>query len=120
MRYVAICLALMAPGTAQAQDWWQGIWSYDPAWCAVAGQIGEASPAPIAISETEFLGYELSCAIDEARVLDGVGAAHLRMTCQSEGETYADERLVMRVDQGAKSVWIWFGADEPLLFQRCE
>ncbi len=115
-----LAISVMLPAPVRAQEWWQGAWSFDPAWCAVADRIGSVTPAPIAITATEVLGYENSCAITQATPLDGVGAVHLRLLCQSEGETSAEERLVMRADPEAKAVWIWFAAGEPLRFQRCQ
>ncbi|MFT7596757.1 MAG: hypothetical protein ACI8R4_004099 [Paracoccaceae bacterium] len=120
LRYVAVGVAVLAPVTVQAQDWWQGIWAFDPEWCAAADQIGSVTPAPIAITVTEVLGYENSCAITHATALDGVAAAHLQLRCQSEGDTYDEERLVMRTDETGLAIWIWFGSSDPVLFQRCE
>ena len=120
MRRAVLALVLLVPAPAQAQEWWQGVWAFEPEWCASADRIGSVTPAPIAITATELLGYENSCAISDVRVMDGAGAVHFRVTCQSEGDTYDEERLVMRADTTASAIWIWFGAGEPVRFQRCE
>lgn len=112
-------LILIVPTIAFGQDWWQGIWTAETEWCAVADQVGSVTPAPIAITATEVLGYENSCGITGAVPLDGAGAVHLRLECQSEGSTYEEDRVIMRTDDTAQSVWIWFGSDDPVLFQRC-
>lgn len=117
---VGIGFALIAafPGAATAQDWWVGIWAFDTEWCAVADRIGSVTPAPIAITETEVLGYENTCAIAKARELGGVGAVHLKLNCQGEGETYKDQRLILKQDD--QTIWIWWGNDEPVAFHRCK
>lgn len=116
MRAMILAGLLLAPMTAQA-DWWRGIWAYDPAWCANAAKIGSVTPAPIAITETELLGYENSCAITFAGPLDQVGAVVLTLECQSEGETYREQRLIMAEDDSA--IWMWFGSGNPERFQKC-
>ena len=120
LQHLTAVLALLAPGTGHAQDWWQGIWAFDPEWCAVADRIGSVTPAPIAITETEWLGYENRCLIAQTTALDGAAAVHLQLRCQSEGNTYDEERLLMRTDETGLAIWIWFGSSDPVLFLRCE
>lgn len=120
MRWVLACLALLSPQASLAQDWWQGNWAFDLAWCTQVDNIGAVTPAPIAISPHDVVGYENSCAITRATAMDGVGAMHLQLSCQSEGNTYDEERLLMRTDETGLAIWIWFGSSDPVLFQRCE
>lgn len=101
-----------------AQNWWVGIWTGDPDWCSAAGQIGEVSPAPIEISETAIRGYEYGCDISKAREVGKVNAALLRLNCSGEGETYKEQRLILKQDENA--IWIWWGDGEPILFTRCK
>ena len=115
-----VLAALLLPGAAQAEEWWQGIWAFDPEWCAEADKIGSVTPAPIAITGAEILGYENSCEITGTKAIRGAGAVHLRLSCQSEGSTYDEDRVVMRTDETGLAVWIWFGSGDPVLFQRCE
>ena len=120
MKGVVIALALVLPNASLAQDWWQGIWTANPDWCAVADQVGAITPAPISISATELLEYENSCEISDAQAMDSIGAVRLHVVCQSEGDTYDEERLLMRVDDAASAIWMWFGAGDPIRFQRCK
>jgi len=120
MKTLAALAALVVPGAAAAEVWWQGIWTADPAWCAVVDQIGAVTPAPIMITDVEVLGYENSCGIRGVQEMDGAGAVHLHLQCQSEGSTFDEYRVLMRTDETGLAIWIWFGAGEPILFQRCE
>jgi hypothetical protein len=120
MKTTLLILALMAPQASLAQDWWQGNWTADPAWCAQAHNIGSVTPAPIGITQSQVIGYENSCAITRATPMDGIAAMHLQLRCQSEGNTYDEERLLMRTDETGLAIWIWFGSSDPVLFQRCE
>ena len=110
----------LLPGTGQAQDWWQGIWTSDPQWCVEAEHIGAVNPAPIAITADEVLDYENSCEISEVHEMHAAGAVHLRLKCQAEGSRFDEDRVVMRTDETGLAIWIWFGSGDPLLFQRCE
>lgn len=111
------CLTAMIclPALAQA-DPWHGIWSAEPDWCVNAERIGSVTPAPILLSASEMLGYENSCDITAVDEVDGLSAWQIDITCQSEGDLYEERRLIM-VD--GDRMWMWFGADEPLLFTRC-
>ncbi len=116
MKRLALILALL-PGVVQAGEWWQGVWAFDPAWCAQADKVGSVTPAPIKITETEILGYENSCTIAKSREAGDLNAVFMALICTGEGETYDDARLIMR---GESSIWMWFGADAPVQFHRCE
>lgn len=105
----------MVAAPVAASEPWQGIWSYDPAWCAVSDRIGSVTPAPVALTETEFLGYENSCEI-KAVSDAGYSAWTLRLECQSEGSTYDN---VFTVLVGDGRLWLWDGAGEPTPFHRC-
>ena len=120
MRWVLIILALMVPFAVQAQQWWQGNWTFDPEWCAQVDKIGSVTPAPIAITQDEIIGYENTCSITRAKPMEGIAAVHLHLSCQSEGDTFEEERLLMRTDESGLAIWIWFGSSDPMLFQRCE
>ncbi len=117
----ALVLACL-PVAAGADEWWQGKWAWDKAWCDRVNQIGRVTPAPIAITPTEVLGYENSCAIRRAQPLRGMAAVRLELKCRSEGNTYEESRLIMRGGDGrdlGKEIWIWFGEGEPTRFFRC-
>ena len=116
---LALVVALLVPQAALAQDWWQGNWAFDPDWCAQTDNIGSVTPAPISITVDAVSGYENSCSITNATAMDGVGAVHLRLSCQSEGDAFDEERLLMRTDETGLAIWIWFGGSDPVLFQRC-
>ena len=120
MKGLVFLAALAVPGAASAELWWQGIWAAEAEWCAAAGQIGAVTPAPIAITDSDVLGYENTCDIRDVQEMDSAGAVHLRLSCQSEGSTFDEDRLVMRTDETGLAIWVWFGAGEPILFQRCE
>lgn len=111
----ALLPALLLATPAMAEPW-QGIWSADPVWCVNAGQIGSVTPAPIALSATELLGYENSCAIEGVQAMDGLNAWVLGLSCQGEGESYQEDRLVM-VD--GDTLYMWWGVDAPIRFVRC-
>lgn len=114
-----LMLAWLVPTPGWTQGWWQGIWAFDPEWCAEADQIGSVTPAPIKITATDVLGYENSCSIVKTTNMDGAAALHLQLRCQSEGDTYDEERVLMRTDETGLAIWIWFGSSDPVLFQRC-
>lgn len=117
----ALVLACL-PAVAGAAEWWQGKWAWDKAWCERAHQIGQVTSAPIAITPTEVLGYENSCAIRNVKHLGGMAAVRLMLRCLSEGEVYEESRLIMRAGEGrslGKEIWIWSGQGEPLRFHLC-
>lgn len=114
MKRLVLLLALL-PGTARAQDWWQGIWAWDAEWCAAAEQIGSVTPAPIAITATEVLGYENTCRITGSRQISE-SVVHMSLSCAAEGSLFPEDRLIMR---GENAIWIWFGANEPIEFKTC-
>jgi len=123
MRQFILAFAVLGaslPTAGQAQAWWQGTWAAEAEWCVAADRIGSVTPAPIAITDSEVLGYENSCGIKSAQEMDGAGAVHLRLECQSEGSVFDEDRVLMRTDETGLAIWIWFGAGEPILFQRCE
>ncbi len=106
---------VMLPMAALAEPW-HGIWSADPEWCANAARIGSVTPAPIDLTDTEMRGYENTCDIISADALSGLNAWELGMECHSEGDVYDEKRLVM-VDDA--TLFMWFGAEEPVRFDRC-
>jgi len=69
---VLFTLALLVPQASLAQEWWQGNWTANPAWCAQVDNIGAVTPAPIAITQDNVSGYENTCAITRATALDAV------------------------------------------------
>ncbi|MCF6234159.1 MAG: hypothetical protein L3J36_13835 [Rhodobacteraceae bacterium] len=120
MKRLAVLALVMLPGNALAEDWWQGVWASDPEWCAEAETVGTVTPAPIVITATEVLGYESSCDITEVQRMDHAQAVYLRLSCQSEGSRFDEDRLLMRADESGLVVWIWFGSGDPDLFQYCQ
>lgn len=117
MKRLAVLMAL-CPAPSMADTPWAGIWSYDPAWCVNAADIGRVTPAPIAITKTGFTGYENICDISQVSPLTGTNAWHVTLTCMSEGETYTESQIFM-VGGGGNSLWIWYGAEEPTRYDRC-
>jgi len=117
---MTLAALLTVPQAAQAQDWWQGNWAAEAEWCAASDRIGSVTPAPIAITRDEVLGYENSCDISAVHDMDSVGAVHLVLSCQSEGDRFDEERVLMRTDESGLAAWIWFGSGDPILFQRCD
>jgi len=120
MKWLTILALGLVPGSGIAQEWWQGTWAAEAEWCVAADRIGSVTPAPIAITKSEVLGYENSCDIKSVQEMDGAGAVHLHLSCQSEGSNSDEYRVLMRTDETGLAIWIWFGAGEPILFQRCE
>ncbi len=122
MKQLLAIVMLLLPGSggAQAQNWWEGIWSAKPEWCAAANHIGDVTPAPIEITRSGVRGYESRCSIAAARSMDRAVAVHLQLKCHAEGNVYDEDRLMMRTDETGLAVWIWFGSGDPVLFQRCE
>lgn len=116
MRRAAALILTLVAGEAAAQDWWQGVWAWDKAWCTQAEHIGSVTPAPIAITRDEVLGYENSCRIVRTQPEVDFAAVKLWLECQAEGETYDEVRLILN---GGEAIWVWFGGDEPVKFQRC-
>jgi hypothetical protein len=115
----AAAVALLLPGAAMADGarWWQGAFAWDAAWCVNAERIGSVTPAPVAITAEEFLGYENSCRILRHEEWEAVGAVRLALECQSEGDMYDEDMMVIRA--GADAVWIKWAGSEPERFHRC-
>lgn len=107
--------ALLLPCAALAEPW-HGIWAGESEWCRNADRIGSVTPAPIALTADEVLGYENSCTVNSAQELPGMNTWQLSISCQSEGDTFDEERLVM---VGDNTLWMWWGAGEPIRFERC-
>ena len=108
--------ALIWVPTLTLAEPWQGIWSAEPDWCANADRIGSVTPAPIAITADELLGYENSCDITAVAEITDLNAWQIDITCFSEGDDYEERRLLM-VDRDR--LWIWAGVDDPVAFERC-
>lgn len=115
MHRLSFAFLLSCSPAAAVSEPWHGIWSAEPDWCVNADQIGSITPAPILFSADEMLGYENSCAVSQVQDT-GLNAWVIDLACQSEGDTYDERRLVM-VD--IDRLWMWFGGDEPILFERC-
>ena len=96
---------------------WVGKWAADPDWCAFADRIGSHTPAPVALTPTEFLGYENSCTITRVVQPGYMHAWLIRLDCQSEGSRYEDEMLVAVTRDGR--LWWFDGASQPTPFVRC-
>ncbi len=120
MKNLAVLALVLLPGGALAEEWWQGVWTFDPEWCAEAENVGSVTSAPIRITEAEVLGYENSCDITEVQRMDHAQAVYLRLSCQSEGSRFDEDRVIMRTDETGLAIWIWLGTGDPELFQRCE
>jgi len=112
---IRVAVIALMPCMAQASEPWQGAWAFDPAWCEAADKIGSVSPAPIRLTADEFLGYENSCVL--TRVEDiGLNAWGLSLHCESEGDFYEDDRIVMVHNN---KMWMWYGLEAPTEFRRC-
>ncbi len=120
MKRLAVLAMVLLPGVAMAEDWWQGAWAFDPEWCAEADNVGSVTPAPIKITETEVLGYENTCDITDVQKMDHAQAVYLRLSCQSEGSRFDEDRVLMRTDETGLTIWRWFGSGDPELFHYCQ
>ncbi len=107
-------IVVVRAGGATAEPW-QGIWAADPGWCVNAGRIGSVTPAPIALTAAEFLGYENSCDLNGIEDT-GLNAWVIDMACQSEGDIYDERRVVM---VAGDDMYMWFGTQAPVHFTRC-
>lgn len=123
MRMAAAVLLLFAGAAgadeAPVENWpgnAVGIWAAEPEWCAFAAQIGTHDPAPVALSETEFLGLENSCTITRATPTGVAQSWALDLQCQSEGDYYDGQMLVFMA--GADTLYIYDGF-APTRFERC-
>lgn len=75
------------PMEEPAAPYYVGVWAVDPAICAIAP--GSGDPAPIAITEGEFIGYENRCRIGAAE--EGTeGGWRLSLVCLAEGVEYVE------------------------------
>jgi len=73
----------------------EGIWAYNPAWCANVNLIGEAEQTPIRITSDGILGLENYCEI-KGRSEAG-DALMLDLACAGEGSEYKDTALLLTV-----------------------
>lgn len=112
-----LLLALLMLGSSLAAEPWQGNWAAEPDWCVWQDKIGSHTPAPIAITATEVLGYENSCDIKDV-IWISENAWKLVLNCYSEGSEYDDERVLLL--ENKNTMWMWWGAGAPLRFTRCE
>ncbi len=119
MRWLVLVMALVAPNDGNAQAWWQGIWAQEPEMCGFASRIGSSTKAPIAITDSKILEYQLSCTINKARVMNELGAVQLYLSCQSQGDSWETEYLLLRPYEEASDILIWYGGSAPVAFQRC-
>ncbi len=75
------------PMTPRTAPFYVGVWAVDPALCSIAP--GSGDPAPIAITENEFVGYENRCRVAEAQ--EGTEAGwRLSLVCMAEGVEYVE------------------------------
>ena len=104
----------VAPLEASDAPPYVGVWAADPAICGLLP--GSADPAPIAISESEFIGYENYCRI---AYVDETGPMmwNIERICEAEGVEYT-EIMGLEIVNGdllLKSP----DADAPAEFIRC-
>lgn len=72
----------VAPMKGADAPFYAGVWAVDPSLCAISP--GSGDPAPIAITETEFIGYENRCRVADA--VEGTeGGFSLSLVCLAEG-----------------------------------
>ena len=116
MYRLILATLLLAPAFPGFAADWHGIWSADPEWCVNAANIGSVTPAPIDLTDTEFRGYENTCDIIVADEISEMNAFVLEMECMSEGDVYDEKRIVMVDDT---TMFMWFGTEEPIRFDRC-
>ncbi|MCP5036328.1 MAG: hypothetical protein GY945_01875 [Rhodobacteraceae bacterium] len=117
MKRLVVLLAML-PGNAFAQDWWQGVWAFDPEWCAVADRAGVSDPGPIEITGDAIIGYENTCTIKSSRQVGTMAAVHLEMGCEAEGSRYDDERILLRESEDVLVIW-YGGAISSVTYHRC-
>ncbi|MCK0151183.1 hypothetical protein MWU54_14175 [Marivita sp. S6314] len=119
MTRLALILTLAVSTTAHAEiPAWAGYWAADPAWCANAAQVGEVTPAPIYLADTELLGYENTCDIISADAVGPAGAWVLSLSCFAEGDSYDEEQLIL-LSPDQRTLSMWDGASL-IHFQRCQ
>ncbi|MEM9988587.1 MAG: hypothetical protein AAF723_03630 [Pseudomonadota bacterium] len=77
---------------------------------------GSAEEAPIAITPTELIGYENTCAISQVVVIEGEGRYEAMMDCLSEGQT-SPETLYLRLRND--SLMVEWETGENVTWTRC-
>ncbi|MCR8723669.1 hypothetical protein [Frigidibacter sp. ROC022] len=111
-------LALACATAAPAEEAFEGKWAAEPDWCAHADRIGSHSPAPILVTAEEVSGYENSCSVTEIRRWPEDAAWWtLMLSCESEGDSYQEPRLLMLAEPDV--LWMFFGGGDPIRFTRC-
>lgn len=101
----------MTPPTAPL---FVGVWAAEQEWCEIAP--GSGDPAPIAITENEFIGYENRCAI--AQIEEGTEAGwRVTMTCQAEG---VETTEIMELDIDGDKLRLRRGDNPETVFVQCE
>ena len=118
MKRALLAVSLCVAGGAQAEiPTWAGYWAADLAWCENASRVGEVTPAPIYLADTEMLGYENSCDIISADPVPPGNAWVLNMSCFAEGEsTDEDSLILLSTDRNTLSMW---DGTDLVSFQRC-
>ena len=120
MKKIVLTLALAgltAPAFAQPAEF-DGNWAAEAEWCVNVSKIGTSTPAPISINDGTITGYENTCTILEAWHGPRLKFWYVQSTCTGEGETYADDRVLML--DGPDILYQWFGDGEPIKFVRCK
>ncbi|MEM6649807.1 MAG: hypothetical protein AAF603_06115 [Pseudomonadota bacterium] len=77
---------------------------------------GSAEEAPIAITPTELIGYENTCAISQVVVIEGEGRYEAMMDCLGEGQT-SPETLYLRLRND--SLMVEWETGENVTWTRC-
>lgn len=96
-------------------DTWEGIWAFERDWCQYSDQIGEHDPAPIKITRNEFVGLENRCAVNQLSAV--AGEMVLDMSCEGEGETYADRIYILENENTLK---IRRDGEQATQYYRCD
>ena len=103
-----------SPETPPATPPFAGAWAADSSWCGNTAAGGDA--VPIRISPTRFEGYENRCDIVQ---IDGGGTSWTAtLSCEAEGETYA-ERVRMDVVGDAMNLVYLDRGGQAVALTRC-
>lgn len=102
------------PMEASGQPLFVGVWAADPDWCDITP--GSGDPAPIALTEGEFVGYENRCRIGDYR--EGTeGGYQVALVCEAEGVEYSE---IVELDIDGVMMRMRRAEGPETVFTRCE
>ena len=94
-RYGFGVLACALTGSAFAEEVprWEGYWTGDAAWCALAGEVGDGTPDWY--GRDGFFGMEWSCELDRVVETGFPNSWAVEATCLDAGEPYRLEQIFL-------------------------